>query len=55
MYKFMSQLLRNFDVEIVNKEQPWKIKTYWFMDQTEFFVRLQARDLGMTEKGAPEA
>ncbi|KAF7557897.1 hypothetical protein G7Z17_g278 [Cylindrodendrum hubeiense] len=43
MYKFLSQLLRDFDVEIVNTAKPWNIKTYWFMDQTEFFVRLHTR------------
>ncbi|KAF4550341.1 Cytochrome P450-like protein 23 [Elsinoe fawcettii] len=43
VYKFVAQLVRNFDVEIVNPEQPWRVVSYWFAYQHDFFVRIKTR------------
>lgn len=41
--KFTSQLLRNFDVELVNPEKPWRCFTAWFVYQYDMDVRLKFR------------
>ncbi|KAK5462718.1 hypothetical protein LTS15_002430 [Exophiala xenobiotica] len=41
--KIIPALCRNFDIEIVNPDQPWKVITAWFAYQTDFKVRLTRR------------
>ncbi|KAB2573234.1 Cytochrome P450 monooxygenase gsfF [Lasiodiplodia theobromae] len=43
IHKFTAQLLHQFDVELVNKERPWVLKSMWFSDQGEMFVRIKER------------
>ncbi|KAH8887948.1 cytochrome P450, partial [Thozetella sp. PMI_491] len=43
LHKFVAQMMYNFDMEIVDRERPWKVKTYWFMYQLEFNLRLTPR------------
>lgn len=44
LQKFIAQGLRHFSFEIANEEKPWVIKTAWFADQTEFFLRIKSRN-----------
>jgi hypothetical protein len=44
MNKFVAQMMRNFNMEITDRRNPWKIKTYWFMDQLEFKIRVFPRE-----------
>jgi cytochrome P450 len=41
--KFVAQFARQYDAEIVNKKQPWKLYTIWFCIQQEMWVRLKPR------------
>lgn len=41
--KFVAQLLRNFDIDFVNRERPWHIVTYWFAYQHDMHMRIKAR------------
>lgn len=43
LHKFVAQLLRNFDVEFVNKAEPWHITTYWFAYQHDMHMKIKAR------------
>lgn len=43
LHKFLAQFMRHFDFEIANKQRPWKIKTFWFAYQSEFFTRIKWR------------
>jgi hypothetical protein len=45
MHKFLSQLVRTFDFEIVDKANPWRVRTYWFAYQHDFHVRVKPRDI----------
>jgi len=36
-------MIRAFEIEIVNKDQPYKMKTYWFSYQHDFMIKLKAR------------
>lgn len=47
LHKFLAQFVRNFDFELVNKETPWRIKTYWFAYQSELFMHIKKRDTGI--------
>jgi cytochrome P450 len=46
MNKWIAQFFRHFDVEIVNKEQPFKLRSFWFANQEEFYVRIKKRMVG---------
>jgi hypothetical protein len=50
MHKFLSQLVRQFDFEIVDKKNPWRVETYWFAYQHDFNTRLKLRDLSPISK-----
>lgn len=41
--KFVAQLLRNFDIDFVDRERPWHIVTYWFAYQHDMHMRIKAR------------
>ncbi|KAH9215932.1 cytochrome P450 [Leptodontidium sp. 2 PMI_412] len=43
IHKFLAQIIRAFDVEIVNKERPYVMKSYWFSYQHDFMVTLKFR------------
>ncbi|EKG18598.1 Cytochrome P450 [Macrophomina phaseolina MS6] len=43
IHKFIFEVLHRFDVELLNKERPWIVKSLWFSCQTEMFVKLKAR------------
>ncbi|PVH76546.1 cytochrome P450 [Cadophora sp. DSE1049] len=43
IHKFLAQMIRAFGIEIVNKEQPYKMKTYWFSYQHDFMITLKTR------------
>ncbi|KAH7388967.1 cytochrome P450 [Cadophora sp. MPI-SDFR-AT-0126] len=43
IHKFLAQMIRAFDIDIVNKKQPYKMKTYWFSYQHDFMVTLKTR------------
>jgi cytochrome P450 len=51
MNKWIAQFFRHFDAEIVNKEVPYKIRTFWFATQEEFYVRLFLRSPLRNEEG----
>jgi len=41
MSKLVPQIVRKFDVEILNE---WKTENWWFVGQSDFNVRLKARE-----------
>jgi hypothetical protein len=43
MNKYIAQLIRHFDFEYENKEQPYHIFTVWFALQKDMFVRFKNR------------
>ncbi|KAG4443116.1 hypothetical protein IFR05_001442 [Cadophora sp. M221] len=43
IHKFLAQMIRAFDVEIVNKERPYVMTSYWFSYQHDFMVTLKTR------------
>ncbi|PSN73007.1 cytochrome P450 [Corynespora cassiicola Philippines] len=43
LHKFLGQFVRNFDFEIANKKNPWRIETYWFAYQRELMMNLTPR------------
>ncbi|GAB7349172.1 hypothetical protein MBLNU459_g8107t1 [Dothideomycetes sp. NU459] len=43
MHKFVAQLLRNFDVDFVDREKPWHITSYWFAYQHDMEMHIKAR------------
>ncbi|KAJ5382246.1 hypothetical protein N7517_000157 [Penicillium concentricum] len=45
IHKFIAQLLRNFDVELVNLEVPWRITSVWFAFQHDMNVILKPRTI----------
>ncbi|KAL4924978.1 cytochrome P450 [Aspergillus undulatus] len=44
VYKFVSQLLLRFDVELVEPNRPWKISSFWVADIENLFIQLKKRD-----------
>ncbi|KAF2787652.1 cytochrome P450 family protein [Melanomma pulvis-pyrius CBS 109.77] len=44
MYRLLPTLFRDFDVEVCNPQNPWKVTTGWFAFSNEFQVRISARD-----------
>jgi len=38
MNKWIAEFFRHFDAEIVNKETPLKITSFWFAIQEEFYI-----------------
>lgn len=44
--KFVSQLLRQFEIEPVNQDMPFTRRSQWWCLQENFLVRLRKRDLG---------
>lgn len=45
IYKFVAQLLHQFDIALVNKERPWVTKSMWFSDQGDMFVKIKERSI----------
>jgi len=43
MNKWIAQFFRHFDAEIVNKEVPFKINTFWFALQEDFYISISKR------------
>ena len=43
MNKWIAQFFRHFDAEIMNKETPFKLRTFWFAIQEEFYIRVKTR------------
>lgn len=35
--------MRNFDFEFANKEEPWRIITFWFAYQKDLMMHLKPR------------
>jgi hypothetical protein len=44
VHKSIAQIYRHFDLEIVDKEKPWHITSYWFAYQHDFMMKLKVRD-----------
>ncbi|KPI39697.1 Pisatin demethylase [Cyphellophora attinorum] len=42
--KSIAQIFRTFDVELVNKDKPWTITSYWFAYQHDLMMRLSLRE-----------
>ncbi|KAF3387027.1 Cytochrome P450 momooxygenase [Penicillium rolfsii] len=43
LFKFMSQILHNFDVELVDEARPWRVQTFWFAYQHDMYMRVTER------------
>ncbi|EXJ54841.1 uncharacterized protein A1O5_12907 [Cladophialophora psammophila CBS 110553] len=43
IHKLVAQLLYNFDFELVDKEHPWHVFTFWFAHTSKMNVRLSVR------------
>ncbi|KAJ4014766.1 hypothetical protein NW761_015149 [Fusarium oxysporum] len=43
LHKFLALFVRNFDFELVNKERPWRISTYWFAYQSDLHMHIKRR------------
>ncbi|KAL4912912.1 cytochrome P450 [Aspergillus aurantiobrunneus] len=43
--KFVSQLLTRFDVDLVDRDQPWSIRSLWFAEVDNMSVKLRKRDV----------
>lgn len=41
--KSVAQIVRHFDIEVVSKDNPWRITSYWFAYQHDFLVRIRLR------------
>ncbi|TKX19161.1 cytochrome P450 monooxygenase-like protein 48 [Elsinoe australis] len=44
LHKAVAQLIHNFDMEIVDRERPWRIASHWFAYQHDFNMRLKFRE-----------
>ncbi|MCJ1301043.1 hypothetical protein MMC08_003842 [Hypocenomyce scalaris] len=44
IHKFISQFVRHFDLKLINTERPWVTKSQWVSFQSEFCVKMAARD-----------
>ena len=43
MAKLIPQLVRNFDIELVNPDKEWKTTNKWFVKQGDFFCKVRLR------------
>lgn len=43
IHKFVAQMVRNFDAQFMEGENPWKIQTTWFAYQKDMHMRIQVR------------
>jgi hypothetical protein len=43
MAKIIPQVVRNFDVELVDPKGTWRTTNHWFVKQTGFNVRVSRR------------
>jgi hypothetical protein len=43
MSKLIPLLVRNFDFELANEREDWKVANYWFVKPTNFFVKVVSR------------
>ena len=41
--KWIAQFFRHFDAEIVTPERPFKVRSFWFATQEEFYIRVMER------------
>jgi hypothetical protein len=44
MGKFVTQILRQFDVEFVDPSKPWKTEAAWFWKQSDMQVTFRSRE-----------
>lgn len=44
MNKYIAQLVRHFDFEFTNKDQPYHIYSFWFALQQDMYVRFTDRN-----------
>ncbi|KAK0116015.1 hypothetical protein ONS95_013052 [Cadophora gregata] len=44
MAKLIPQLVRNFDIELVNSGKEWKTTNKWFVKQGDFFCKVRLRE-----------
>lgn len=44
MFKFVGQLVRQFDFEPVNKASPYQRRSQWWCLQENFLIRLRTRN-----------
>jgi cytochrome P450 len=43
MAKVIPQIIRNFELELVNPKEEWTTRNRWFVKQTNFFVNVSQR------------
>ncbi|KAF9887684.1 hypothetical protein FE257_009637 [Aspergillus nanangensis] len=43
MHTFIAQFIHHFDFEIVDKNKPWRVTTYWFAYQHDLMMRIRVR------------
>jgi hypothetical protein len=43
MYKLVPQLLRSFDLELVNPAEEWKTSNFWFNKPSRVYTKLRNR------------
>jgi len=46
MYKVIPQLLRDFDLELLEPEKEWETHNYWFNKPTKVYTKVQRRQPG---------
>ncbi|OQE12327.1 hypothetical protein PENVUL_c001G04696 [Penicillium vulpinum] len=44
VHKFIAQFFYHFDIEVINKEKPWVVKSQWFAIQKDFWVKIKERE-----------
>ena len=44
MNKWIAQFFRHFDAEIVDKERPFKVRSFWFATQGELDIRKELQN-----------
>jgi hypothetical protein len=45
MYKIIPQLLRRFQLKLVDPEQEWETQNYWFNRPAKVHVKVESREL----------
>ncbi|RHZ66779.1 uncharacterized protein CDV56_109393 [Aspergillus thermomutatus] len=49
VYKFVAQLLSRYDVELVNAKAEWDIRSWWFAEIDNCFIRIKARGVSQNQ------
>jgi len=45
MHKLIPQIIREFDVQLINSEKAWKTNNFWFNKQTGINIKVKRRAL----------